>query len=232
MPTQAEYIAAIERARAVGDERAVSYFTKKMGAGRPAEEVKAEYNAAPVYQQIPQAGLDIMRLLAEGATLNHLGEISGGIESMVSDTPYDIAKATEEARISESKARSGSAGTVAQVLGQIDPATRIYKAAKGPLGAVANKLQDIPYVGKVAKHATDMITGPLAGGATGAAVGGGVSAGEDEDPLQGALLGTVIGGGKGALVPGLMTPTTIPAAIEGVKQVFSGYGKSKKKKKD
>ena len=229
MATQAELISAIERARAAGDTKAVSYFIGELSKGRPAEEVRSEYDEAPFYQKIPQAALDVARLGTSGAALGNLDEASGLLSSVFGGD-YETERAIEEARINESRARSGSAGQVAEFGGSVLPTSKIYGVLRGPIGKAAKAAKDIPYLGKAGKIIADKVGGVLAGGATGGTVGGLQAFGTGEDVAEGIAGGALVGKLAGATGP--LAPVAIPAGLEALKYMAdSDREKNKKRKK-
>jgi hypothetical protein len=153
-------------------------------ARRSAEEVQAEFNDAPWYQQAGQSADDIVRLIANGMTFGFADKIAGA-----------MGDGTEAERLQtqEARDRAGLAGTVAEVGGSI--ATPVGMARNGAT-----------LIGRLGTDAMTGVGGLAARAGLAATEGAGYgalsAAGQDQDIEDGALLGAIMGGVASPVVEG------------------------------
>lgn len=228
MPSQDKLLAGIEKARAAGDTAAVNVLTNMLARGRDPNEVRAEYEQKPFYLKIPQAAADVARLGTSGATLGGYDELVGGAHSMLTGDDYQTAQALTQARINESRARAGSAGTVAEVAGAASPIGLLAKAASLPVRGLASLAQDVPYVGQLGKTAVQKLGSVFSGGAAGGVAGGASAYEEGRSVPEGVATGILTG--KLASSLGKYAPLATSAGIEGFSQ-FKDWARGEKKKK-
>jgi hypothetical protein len=150
----------------------------------PPKDVKAEFNAMPMWQKPFQAADDIVRKLADGATFGYADKLA----SYMGGTPLK----DERQKTADASTRSGSAGDVAELGGMLTPA----------IAGVPSAMRAVPQGwGTLAR----MAMAGVAGGAEGAGYGSLSALGHDTNVEDGALSGAVGGAIGGPLVEGLST---------------------------
>ncbi len=143
----------------------------------PAQAAPASDGEKPWYSKLGGAADDMVRIMANAATLGAADRFAGSM----SGNGYDAEKqATEQAR-----ERAGSAAIAGDVIGSLGPASLATKGGAAIVGAVAPK---------VAANA-GLLTRTAGMGAVGTGLGAGEAAIKDEDIGRGALIGGLAGAG-------------------------------------
>jgi hypothetical protein len=157
----------------------------------PAQQAQAEFEAMPWYGKAGQAAQDIARIGVDGLTYGYGDKLGAKMGELAGAGSYDDNIAKLRAETEAARARSGMAGTVADIGGQILGPSKLLGAAKmlPGAGAVGSALSKVP------------------GAKTLSAVGGGAglgalnAAGHDQDITGGAVIGGAAGLAGRALAP-------------------------------
>lgn len=183
MATRAELeqaLIAADKAGNAEDARALADALANFKDTPNIDKVQADFDAMPWYQKAGVAADDTMRLIANGLTFGWADNLAGAMSGEGTEA--------EKLRSDEARARAGSAGTAAELLGMVAPAGAISKGVGMGTGLVANTV------------GTSMAREGIAGG-----VGGVLSALSDTtDPMEiltsGGLgvAGGAVGGAIGA----------------------------------
>jgi hypothetical protein len=158
----------------------LSDLTQAAGANQPNPE-KVLFDRMPLYKQIPIAADDLMRSAANGMTFGYADKWAGALSGEGTEA--------ERAKTAQAEARSGGAGTVANIGGSL-------------LSAVGLAKNGLTLAGRLGTNAMTGAKGMLARTALmapeGAAYGVLNATGNDTDLAEGAKLGA-IGGAAGSV---------------------------------
>lgn len=185
MATKAELEQALIAADKAGDTEGAKRLAQSIINFKDTpnvDAVRAQFDALPTWQKPFKAADDVVRMLANGATLGWADNIAGNLPGGGSTEEQNAA--TEAA-----KARGGSASTAAEIMGMLLPASRLSAAAGGATGMTANTIGE------------SMIREGLAGGAgnTIAALSGTTDPNELLASGATGVLGGAAGGALGSL---------------------------------
>lgn len=177
MATRKELEAALRAAHEAGNVEDATRLADALAGFKKTvdvEAIRSAFDGMPWYMKPVQAADDIVRIIANGMTLGLADKIVGKM------TGEDEEFKTEEAR-----ARAGSAGTVAEIIGMLAPASATSKIVGAAIGLTRKT------VGESALR--EAIAGGILGGSQAAI--------EDDDILTGGILGMAggaVGGAVGA----------------------------------
>lgn len=160
----------------------------KQGAENPYSKFakKEEKPATPKSSGPLQAADDIVRMLASGATFGYADKLAAKMDSLTGGGDYQSELAQERQATAGAAARSGSAGTAANLAGAI--------ATPGGLAS-----RGVTLAGRAGTAAMKGLPGVAARtglmSAEGAGYGALTAAGNDQDTTRGALIGALAGTG-------------------------------------
>lgn len=180
---------ALVNADKAGDTQAATALADAIAnfdtSAPPETAVKAQYDAMPLWQKVPQAADDVIRKMADGATFGYADKLA----SYMGGTPL----ADERKKTADASARAGSAGDAAELTGMIMPAARL---------GLPSAMMAVPQGwGTLAR----MAMAGVAGAGEGAGYGTLSALGHDTGVKEGALSGAIGGAIGGPLVEGLST---------------------------
>lgn len=144
-----------------------------------------QFNELPWYAKAGQAADDTVRMLANGITLGYADKFAGYMGGEGTDA--------ERAKTAEAQERAGSAGTAAEIIGMMAPASALGKSA----------ISATRYIPQGVEGAKGLLLRSLGMGADGAMLGAAQATGHDQDVAQGAALGAIGGAGGNVLGEGV-----------------------------
>lgn len=193
---------ALVKANDAGDDANAQLFAdeiKKMQANAgpsPDQQVLDNYNKLPWYQKPLQAGDDVMRMLADGATFGNADKAAAKMNSWLGGTKYDDELVKERQSTHDAETRAGLASIPAELMGGVLTGETAAKAGLTLGGRFYNAAT--PLLGRLGMSA-----------ATTAAEGAGYGAlsaqGHDQNVLEGAKSGAELGALLGPAVEGVQS---------------------------
>lgn len=201
--TEEQLLAALRKAKASGDDEAVQVIQSELALPRNPDALQQEWDQQPWYGKAGTATADDLRMLAKGATLGYAPNIVAGLHSLLPGSDdYSTILAQEQGRQAEAAQRSGLAGTAAEIIGGVAPATKAMQLGAMPFRAAGSLVEgmNLPGIPAIIKRALPGVVSTAATtgeGAIGGGIVGGAKAGAQGDNiprgiLQGATEGAVI----------------------------------------
>lgn len=211
---------AADKAGNVEDAKRLAAAIRNFNDTPQIDQTRAAFDALPTWQKPLQAADDVIRMIANGATL-------GWADNLAGNMPGGGGTEAEKNRTLEARQRGGSASTAAEILGMILPASRASQGAGAVTGMTGRGIGESMVregLAGAAMGGTQALSdssdlSDVAGGAVSGGIGG--SIGGALGSMGGSLLdwaGRKMGFAPGAVVDDVIPPRT----PEQMKQAVDG----------